>query len=74
MAAASGPGSGLEGGGGADGREAVAAALSGLGEAFVALGKAILAIDEGLEDASVTLADRIGLLDSAWRREKCQSN
>ena len=31
MAAASGPGSGLEGGGGADGREAVAAALSGLG-------------------------------------------
>ena len=29
--------------------------------------KAILAIDEGLEDASVTLADRIGLLDSAWR-------
>jgi hypothetical protein len=29
--------------------------------------KAILAIDEDLEDASVALADRIGLLDSAWR-------
>jgi hypothetical protein len=29
--------------------------------------KAILAIDEELEDAGVTLADRIGLLDSAWR-------
>lgn len=29
--------------------------------------KAILAIDEELEDSSVTLADRIGLLDSAWR-------
>ncbi len=29
--------------------------------------KAILAIDEELEDASVPLADRIGLLDSAWR-------
>lgn len=28
--------------------------------------KAILAIDEELEDASVPLADRIGLLDSAW--------
>lgn len=36
---------GLVGGGGADGSAAVAAALSGLGEAFVALGKAILAID-----------------------------
>lgn len=30
--------------------------------------KAILGIDEELEDASVPLADRIGLLDSAWRR------
>jgi hypothetical protein len=29
--------------------------------------KAILAIDEGLEDAAVPLADRIGLIDSAWR-------
>jgi hypothetical protein len=29
--------------------------------------KVILAIDEELEDASVPLADRIGLLDSAWR-------
>lgn len=29
--------------------------------------KAVLAIDEELEDASVPLADRIGLLDSAWR-------
>ncbi len=29
--------------------------------------KAILATDEELEDASVPLADRIGLLDSAWR-------
>ena len=29
--------------------------------------KAILAIDEELEDASVPRADRIGLLDSAWR-------
>lgn len=29
--------------------------------------KAILAIDEGLEDASVPLGDRIGLLDGAWR-------
>lgn len=29
--------------------------------------KAILAIDEELEDASVPLVDRIGLLDSAWR-------
>lgn len=29
--------------------------------------KAILAIDEELEDDSVPLADRIGLLDSAWR-------
>ena len=29
--------------------------------------KTILAIDEELEDASVPLADRIGLLDSAWR-------
>lgn len=29
--------------------------------------KAILAIDEELEDASVPLTDRIGLLDSAWR-------
>jgi hypothetical protein len=29
--------------------------------------KAILAIDEQLEDASIPLADRIGLLDSAWR-------
>lgn len=28
--------------------------------------KAILAIDEELEDASVPLGDRIGLLDSAW--------
>ncbi len=29
--------------------------------------RAILAIDENLEDADVPLADRIGLLDSAWR-------
>jgi predicted ATP-binding protein involved in virulence len=29
--------------------------------------RAILAIDEELEDASIPLADRIGLLDSAWR-------
>jgi hypothetical protein len=29
--------------------------------------KAILAADEDLEDASVPLADRVGLLDSAWR-------
>ena len=29
--------------------------------------KAILRIDEELEDASVPLVDRIGLLDSAWR-------
>jgi hypothetical protein len=29
--------------------------------------KAILAMDEELEDASVPLADRVGLLDSAWR-------
>ncbi|MDQ3363901.1 MAG: BREX-2 system adenine-specific DNA-methyltransferase PglX [Myxococcota bacterium] len=29
--------------------------------------KAILAIDEELEDASMPLADRIGLLDTAWR-------
>jgi hypothetical protein len=29
--------------------------------------KAVLVIDEELEDASVALADRIGLLDSAWR-------
>ncbi|MBK8015059.1 MAG: BREX-2 system adenine-specific DNA-methyltransferase PglX [Deltaproteobacteria bacterium] len=29
--------------------------------------KAILAIDEELEDAAVPLGDRIGLLDSAWR-------
>lgn len=29
--------------------------------------KAILAIDEELEDAAVPLADRIGLLQSAWR-------
>lgn len=29
--------------------------------------KAVLAIDEELEDASVPLTDRIGLLDSAWR-------
>jgi hypothetical protein len=29
--------------------------------------KAILTIDEELEDAGVPLADRIGLLDSAWR-------
>lgn len=29
--------------------------------------KVILAIDEELEDAAVPLADRIGLLDSAWR-------
>jgi hypothetical protein len=29
--------------------------------------KAILAMDEELEDASVPLADRIGLLESAWR-------
>jgi hypothetical protein len=29
--------------------------------------KALLAIDEGLEDGGVPLADRIGLLDSAWR-------
>lgn len=29
--------------------------------------KAILAIDEDLEDAGVPLADRVGLLDSAWR-------
>jgi hypothetical protein len=29
--------------------------------------KAMLAIDEELEDASVPLGDRIGLLDSAWR-------
>jgi hypothetical protein len=29
--------------------------------------KAILAIDEELEDAAVSLADRAGLLDSAWR-------
>ncbi len=29
--------------------------------------KAILAIDEELEDAAVPVADRIGLLDSAWR-------
>jgi len=29
--------------------------------------RAFLAIDEELEDASVPLADRIGLLDSAWR-------
>jgi len=29
--------------------------------------KAILAVDEELEDATVPLADRIGLLDSAWR-------
>jgi SAM-dependent methyltransferase len=29
--------------------------------------RAILAIDENLEDADVPLADRIGLLDTAWR-------
>jgi hypothetical protein len=29
--------------------------------------KAILAIDEELEDGGVPLADRVGLLDSAWR-------
>jgi hypothetical protein len=29
--------------------------------------KAILSIDEDLEDAAVPLVDRIGLLDSAWR-------
>ncbi len=29
--------------------------------------RAILAMDENLEDADVPLADRIGLLDSAWR-------
>lgn len=29
--------------------------------------KAILAVDEDLEDSGVPLADRIGLLDSAWR-------
>jgi hypothetical protein len=29
--------------------------------------RAILAIDENLEDADVPLSDRIGLLDSAWR-------
>jgi hypothetical protein len=29
--------------------------------------RAILALDEELEDTSVPLADRIGLLDSAWR-------
>ncbi len=29
--------------------------------------RALLAIDEELEDAAVPLADRIGLLDSAWR-------
>ena len=29
--------------------------------------KALLAIDEDLEDSSVPLADRMGLLDSAWR-------
>ncbi|MBI2570962.1 MAG: BREX-2 system adenine-specific DNA-methyltransferase PglX [Candidatus Schekmanbacteria bacterium] len=29
--------------------------------------KAILAIDEDLEDSGVPLADRVGLLDSAWR-------
>ncbi len=29
--------------------------------------KAILSIDEELEDSGVALADRIGLLDSAWR-------
>jgi hypothetical protein len=29
--------------------------------------RAILAIDENLEDADVAVADRIGLLDSAWR-------
>ena len=29
--------------------------------------KVLLAVDEELEDASVPLADRIGLLDSAWR-------
>jgi hypothetical protein len=29
--------------------------------------RAILAIDENLEDADVPLTDRIGLLDSAWR-------
>lgn len=29
--------------------------------------KALLAIDEELEDASVPLGDRVGLLDSAWR-------
>jgi hypothetical protein len=29
--------------------------------------KAILAIDEELEDSGVSLTDRIGLLDSAWR-------
>ncbi len=29
--------------------------------------KAMLAIDEDLEDAAIPLADRIGLLDSAWR-------
>lgn len=29
--------------------------------------KALLAMDEGLEDAGVVLADRIGVLDSAWR-------
>jgi hypothetical protein len=27
----------------------------------------MLAIDEALEDAAIPLADRIGLLDSAWR-------
>ncbi|MBK6520467.1 MAG: BREX-2 system adenine-specific DNA-methyltransferase PglX [Polyangiaceae bacterium] len=29
--------------------------------------KVLLTIDEGLEDAGIALADRIGLLDSAWR-------
>jgi hypothetical protein len=29
--------------------------------------KAVLAIDEDLEDAGLPLADRAGLLDSAWR-------
>ena len=29
--------------------------------------KAVLAIDEELEDAGVPLADRTGLLDTAWR-------
>ncbi|MEO7889576.1 MAG: BREX-2 system adenine-specific DNA-methyltransferase PglX [Vicinamibacterales bacterium] len=49
------------------GRSGTASLYGWAGWSSVQRLKAILATDEELEDAAVPLADRIGLLDSAWR-------